>query len=58
MGKTEIPYWLCCGAKDQEHKKEKEGRCLERAMGYPEHCRFGTITEHKAGLNHGIQTPN
>ena len=43
----EITYWLCCGSTDREHKQEKDGRCLERAMGYPEHCRFGTLTEHK-----------
>ncbi len=51
MKDKEIPYWLCCGSTDREHKQEKDGRCLERTMGYPEHCRFGTKTEHKKFMN-------
>ena len=39
-----IPYWLCCGSLDPHHHKTF---CSEAKAGYPERCRFGTITEHQ-----------
>lgn len=38
-------YWLCCGSTDMHRHAEP---CLERAMGYPQHCRWGTEQEHSA----------
>lgn len=40
---SEQRYWLCCGSIDpQAHRKG----CVEAQRGHPEHCRYGTSTEH------------
>lgn len=42
----EVPYWLCCGDLTPEYANLRSRDCREAYYGHPEHCRFGTATQH------------
>lgn len=48
---NEQPYWLCCGSTDREHASARKRNCLEAHSGHPEHCRWGTRTQHREWLS-------